>query len=79
MDREDFRGTLMKLEEKVQDTYIHFLQGTALFRSWGHSVLYKLLFAIEKTTFKRGDKIYKQDDPANTFYIVYEGEFTMHK
>lgn len=25
MDREDFRGTLMKLEEKVQDMYIDFL------------------------------------------------------
>ena len=41
--------------------------------------MFKLLFAIEKVTFKRNQEVYKQGEAANAFYIVYQGEFTAFK
>lgn len=88
MNRDDFRDTLMKLEENVMNSYIDFLSKileiicidqTVLFKSWGNSVLYKLLFAIDKISYKRHEVVYNQNDTANAFFIVYKGEFTMHK
>lgn len=88
MNRNDFRDTLMKLEENVMNSYIDFLSEifriiyideTVLFKSWGNSVLYKLLFAIDKISYKRNEVVYNQNDTATAFFIVYKGEFTMHK
>ena len=79
MDREDFRGTLMKLEEKTQDTYIQFLRKLPLFHSWGYTALYKLLFAVEKLSVRRGEVMYEQGDVAESFYLIYSGEFYAYK
>lgn len=79
MDREDYRGTLMKLEAKQTDTYIRFMRTLPLFEKWGYSSLFKLLFAVDRIHVKRGEIIYEQGHEADAFFIIYQGEFHTYK
>lgn len=56
---------------------VNFYQSMDLFGSWTAILLKYLVYHTEKRKCIRGQKVYRQRDPPEGFYIIREGEFQM--
>jgi CRP-like cAMP-binding protein len=50
-----------------------------IFNVFSENQLGKLSKITENKTFKKGDQIYKEDDRANRFYLVVDGQVSLNK
>lgn len=48
ISKEDFKNTLLAIEQKTQNKFVNFLKSLKMFNGWTHRKCEKLLHAIEK-------------------------------
>ena len=66
-----------KYDGNAKQKLIVFLLKIPMFKTWSSTAIRRLLANVGKIHYYKGETVYKQDDDASTFYIVYEGEFIM--
>lgn len=69
-----FRG-LEENEQKKLFQHIDFFSNIPLFKHWTYNEVKNLKLHSDLVEFKRNKFVYKENDPANFFYIVKSGEF----
>jgi len=79
MTKLDYERSLGKIQKKQMNKMIEFLKQCPHFKSWTRTNLVKLTYYFKKKKFRRGNYIYKKDDPCRNIYIVYSGEFEQTK
>lgn len=72
-----YDGIFNKFEMKARHVLISFLSENPLFKTWSSTALRKLLSNVGKLHFRKNQLVYKQNEQATAFYIVYRGEFAM--
>lgn len=75
MSKDDYAKVLQKIEERLANDMIDFLQSIPLFSSWSRNLLLKLLYKVEKKSFIKSQKVIKEGDPISEVWIVESGEF----
>lgn len=56
---------------------VNFYQSMELFSSWAAITMKYLVYHTEKRSYIRGQRVYRQQDHPDGFYIIREGEFQM--
>lgn len=70
----------MVIEEKELKKFydeVNFYQSIELFNSWAAIAMKYLVYHTEKKGFIRGQRVYKQNEGAEHFFIIKSGEFQM--
>jgi len=55
-----------------------YLKQSDLFTGLGHNFLKQTMAIAEKVSFKKGDFILKEGEPADHFFILIEGQISLH-
>lgn len=79
MDRQTFRKIVVKATAKKRRMYEEFLKNVEVLSVLKEDEITKVADAIEAKSFKNGDTIIQQGDPADYFYIVVEGQATIKR
>ena len=58
---------------------IDFLRQCPHFKTWTRGNLVKLSYYFKKKKYRRGNVIYRKDEPCKYVYIVFSGEFEQTK
>lgn len=75
MCKADYKNVLAKIEERLANDMIDFLQSIPLFSTWSRNLLMKLLYKIEKRSLIKNQVMIKEGDPVNEIFIIKSGEF----
>lgn len=75
MQKDDYAKVLQKIEERLANDMIDFLQSIPLFSSWSRNLLLKLLYKVEKKSFIKKQVVVKEGDPLNQVWIIQKGEY----
>ena len=79
-DFDVFLGLNPEKKEKITSTlnYLRLMKSIPLFRELDSSLINLLAGKMQKEEFKQGDKIIKQGDEGDKFYIILEGDCDVH-
>jgi CRP-like cAMP-binding protein len=74
LSKNDYFG-LEGTQEKQINEKMDFLRTLQIFKTWSRVALYNVTFYFKEIRFRRGALVYSEGDPANSVYIIKEGEF----
>eukprot|EP01134_Creolimax_fragrantissima_P000805 CFRG0805T1 len=74
LDRDSYRHIIMGNTIRKRKMYENFLEKVPILEPLDHWERLTVADALETCNFKAGDKIVKQGDGGDTFYIILEGE-----
>ena len=66
-----------KFEGHAKQKLIGFLSKIPMFKTWSSTAIRRLLANVGKIHYLKDEVVYKQNEDATAFYIVYDGEFAM--
>lgn len=75
MCKADYKKVLAKIEERLANNMIDFLQSIPLFSTWSRNLLMKLLYKIEKKGFIKNQAVVREGEPIKEICIIKNGEF----
>lgn len=81
IDRDTYRGTLLKETKRKRDKYVEFLERTPLFQSVDQYEQARIADILEVAEVVAGTVIIREGEIGNYFYLIEEGEvkFTTEK
>lgn len=79
LDRETFSHIVRDASAKRREAFQDFLKTVPLFKPLESYDLMQLADCLQQETLEAGQKILKQGDPGDTFYLVEEGELVATK
>ncbi|CAJ1433240.1 unnamed protein product [Effrenium voratum] len=79
LDRETFTHIVRDASAKRREAFMDFLKTVPLFKPLESYDLMQLADCLQQQTLEAGQKILKQGEPGDTFYIVEEGQLTATK
>lgn len=77
LDSQQFKKSLMNLENKKLNKVIDFLVGIPLFQTVSRKTVTKMAQFLTKRTFRRQQVVYQAGQPSKYLYIVLKGDFEM--
>lgn len=75
MCKADYKKILAKIEERLANDMIAFLQSIPLFSTWSKNLLMKLLYKIEKKSFIKNQVVINEGERIKEVYIISSGEY----
>jgi len=79
LDKKDYSYILMEKEARRIAEEIDFFASLPMLKDWSQKAVRNMLYFSKITKFHRGQKIYKEGDGPEKFYIVRRGEFKILK
>ena len=79
MEREDYKKTLSRIENRNINKIVEFFQDLPYFSNYGKNSLQKIRFLFSRVKYKRKYIVFKEGDPSNHVYIVINGDFELVK
>jgi len=74
IDREHFRHVLMSGEEDHLESHIKHLKSVPVLRGLSERERRAVAMAMTEMYFEQGDKVIRQGERGNNFYVLFEGE-----
>ena len=76
IDKSDYNKVLRELEEKRLEKQLgDFKRDYPLFEKWTLNQMIRLFNCLSKRTLTQGEYLYKQNEDADTIYIIQKGTF----
>jgi len=79
LDRQNFKGILLKVSDHKQSAYAKYLDGVQILQSLLSEERRQLARALVEMHFVQDEVIIQQGEPGSTFYILYDGEVSITK
>jgi len=79
IDRQNFKNILMKVTDEKLQEYVKYLDRVEILAPLLAEEKKHLAAALIEMHFSKGEVILEQNEPGNTFYILYDGEVTVTK
>ena len=79
LSKSGFQETLLKIEKKMTGKFLNFMRSLKFFEEWSETKCHKLLHAIDIRKTTKNQHMIVENDKADAFYIVFEGEFEITK
>ncbi|CAJ1389289.1 unnamed protein product [Effrenium voratum] len=79
IDRSNFKDILMKVSDNKLKEYIKYLNEVSILDTLLETEKKALAKALVEMHFTQGEMVVQQDEPGNTFYIMYEGNVDIMK
>lgn len=68
---------ILEKHEEITNEKIEFLKSLDIFKHWSRLSVRKVVNVFEKKKYRKGNVIYRENDPANEIFIVASGEFKL--
>lgn len=79
MSKANYQKVLSKIQQQNREKMINFLKQIPFISHMSKNTIGKIMYAIEKVPFIRGQNVVKEGDPAEYIYIVNQGEYEVIK
>lgn len=79
IDRRNFKDILMKVSDNKLKEYVRYLNDVSILDTLLETEKKALAKALVEMHFTQGEMVVQQDEPGNTFYIMYEGNVDIIK
>lgn len=79
IDRSNFKDILMKVSDNKLKEYVRYLNDVSILDTLLETEKKALAKALVEMHFTQGEMVVQQDEPGNTFYIMYEGNVDIIK
>ncbi|EAS04142.2 cyclic nucleotide-binding domain protein (macronuclear) [Tetrahymena thermophila SB210] len=79
LTKRDFRLIMKKAEMRQIKGELKFLKQVYLFQSWSYENLRDIYLNSEQVQLQIGQNVFKEDDPADSIYIIKRGSFLLSK
>ncbi|KAL4446114.1 hypothetical protein ABPG74_021653 [Tetrahymena malaccensis] len=79
LTKRDFRLIMKKAEMRQIKGELKFLKQVYLFHSWSYENLRDIYLNSEQMQLQIGQNVFKEDDPADSIYIIKRGSFLLSK
>ena len=79
MSQADYNKVLNKIEQKNMTRIVEFLHELPFFKVWTRTALSKLYYSFEQRNLQRNQVLFRENQEADTVYIVQTGEFEVTK
>ena len=70
-----YKKVLLKVEQKRLNKMVDFLHSLPFFKNWTRTTISKFQYFFTHQTFQRNHVVYREGDPLDYVYLIYEGEF----
>jgi len=79
IDRWNFKDILMKVSDTKIAEYMKYLKAMEALQSLLEQEMFEVAKALREMHFSKDEVVLQQDEPGNTFYILYDGEVSIIK
>jgi CRP-like cAMP-binding protein len=79
LSKKDFVRILGNFTNKRFDEMTEFLKKLPIFNGWSMNSLVRLSYLFKIIKYKRGQRLFREGDPADSVFIVKNGEFELTK
>jgi len=79
LDRNNFKGILMKVSDQKVEEYMVYLEGCSLLAPLLKEEKLEVSKALVEMHFEKGEVVLQQGDAGNSFYILYDGSVSIIK